>query len=366
MILPYLIRLYHKNSRYLRVLPLAEQVRLASWGRRWFMKRLVNQNPGTEYRPDKEWERTLWGIKFRTPLGNAAGMFKNGEGYANMAALGAGAFIGGTSTANPRQGNTKNGIYLPFISLPQSKIALNFLGLPNYGDALLSAKPVTLSKVEGCPIGWSVMRSPDFNETDGLDQLIKSLWLYHNHTQIDFIEINESCPNIQVSSANMVERLSRIAQEFLQKRKRHLPVVIKLSNDISHSSLHGLVHDLVRLGFDGLNLGNTSTAYSSYRPQITASEMELFDFFSANFAGGISGYVLKKRSLELCAVAAEVLAKIKPVHEFNLIRCGGIDQLQDILDGERNGVDLSQWYSGFFTRYMESGSMVYRDLFLGH
>jgi len=51
----------------------------------------------------------LWGIKFRQPLFNAAGMFKTGDGYKLAVAQGAGAFLAGTSTQNSRKGNIKMG-----------------------------------------------------------------------------------------------------------------------------------------------------------------------------------------------------------------------------------------------------------------
>lgn len=44
----------------------------------------------------------MWGIKFRNSLYNSAGMFKNGEGYDLVSKIGAGAYLGGTSTHNPR------------------------------------------------------------------------------------------------------------------------------------------------------------------------------------------------------------------------------------------------------------------------
>jgi dihydroorotate dehydrogenase len=361
--LALIARIYHKLSPGFRYLPLTHQISLASWGRRWFMHRWLQHQPTVDYTPDKRWEQTLWGIKFRSPLSNAAGMFKNGEGYDFMAQIGAGAFIGGTSTANPRGGNWKNGIYLPFINLPQSKVALNFLGLPNLGDAVLAAQTITRQKVLGCPIGWSVMRSPDLTATQGMEQLINSLWLYHNQEQIDFIEINESCPNLQLSTAAINQRLRLITQKFLSKRQRHLPVIVKLSTDISGQSLINLVRLAVQLGFDGLNLGNTSTAYADYRPQITAAEQPLFDFFSANFGGGISGTLLKTRSLELCAIAAQELTQLKPQHEFNLIRSGGVEQLQDIKRAHKHGVALCQWYSGFFNAYAREGDLIYNNLF---
>jgi len=200
--------------------------------------------------------RILWGIKFGSGLMNAAGIFKNGEGYDLVAFQGAGGYIGGTSTTNPRSGNIKCGVKLPFISLSKSDIAVNFLGLPNLGDEILSKKLLTTKKVDGCPIGWSVMRSPDYEEAKSLELLVQSLFKYQDNLQIDFIEINESCPNVKTDFSNLDRCLEYIAQNFLVNRSRRLPVIIKLSNDIHLESIPSILDLLFKYRFDGVNLGS--------------------------------------------------------------------------------------------------------------
>lgn len=311
-------------------LPAPWQIRLASWGRQQFMYNFNQHHPKESITPHPKHTISMWGIEFRAPLSNSAGMFKNGEGYDTVAALGAGAYIGGTSTANARTGNLKNGIALPFISLYNSKSAINFLGLPNLGDQVLSQINITTNKIKGCPIGWSVMRSPDYAENEGLAKLIESLWLYHNHPQIDFIEINESCPNIKIGGGSIIPRLQIIAREFLDKRTRKLPVVVKLSTDLTLDGLAPILEELIRLKFDGINLGNTSIDYTNVKPQLNSKDIQIFDYFTQNFGGGVSGLPLKNKSLQLCAEAADLLNKFKPNHEFHIIRSGGIDSLADI------------------------------------
>ena len=359
----FLSSAYHGLQPLLRRLPLQWQVKLAAAGRRYYLQQFVALKVAPSYIPPAAMARQLWGINFRSGVYNAAGMFKNGEGYDVVARLGAGAYLGGTSTANPRLGNQKLGIALPFISLPKSKVALNYLGLPNYGDEVLATQVLTRQKISGCPIGWSVMRSPDFNEEEGLKQLLASLWRYHNHPQIDFIEINESCPNVQHSSSNLLLRLSQIAQQFLKQRQRSLPVIVKFSTDLEHAALPRIIESLVANGFAGINLGNTSTAYSELLDQIEPSERELFKYFTRQFGGGVSGHVLKAKSLELCSLAAECCARLQPNHEFHIIRSGGIEDYADFVAAQAAGVTMSQWYSGFFNAYARSGAAVYRDFF---
>lgn len=344
-------------------LPISLNVAFYSYGRKIYEKLFVNQKINQEYTPNQELSKTLWGIKFRTPLFNSAGMFKNGDGYDVIAKLGAGAYLGGTSTYNPRLGNSKDRIYLPFTKLPKSKISINFLGLPNQGDEVLSKKLITKEKLEGCPIGWSVMRSPDFPIEEAQEKLVESLFMYQQHPQIDFIEINESCPNIKTSSKNMIARINHIGEAFLKKRTRKLPVIIKLSNDIGEEMLAEVLKALVRNNFDGVNLGNTSTDYPKIRDHVEDDETRVFDYFTNNFGGGIGGRVLKENSLRLCKIANREIKKLQLNNEFHIIRTGGVETFNDINASEEHGVSLNQWHTGFFFSYLKNGSNVYQNIF---
>jgi dihydroorotate dehydrogenase len=311
--------------------------------------------------------RTLWGIKFNLPLLNAAGMFKNGEGYNLVAKQGAGGYIGGTSTYNPRIGNIKLNIKHPFVSLPEAHTSLNFLGLPNCGDEYLSKQIITTEKLLGCPLGWSVMRSPDYAIDVAIDNLLKSLWLYHDNPEIDFIEINESCPNIQYLTSDkpldvLKNRLEYIAHNFLSQRKRHLPVIVKFSNDITINQIPQLVNMILECKFDGINLGNTSTDYTN-KNIVNNGELKLYNYFTQNIGGGIGGRLLKQNSLYLCDKVITYLSKNKPDYEFHIIRTGGIDTLQDILDSDNAGVSLNQWYTGYFDNYIKYGDNLYAQIF---
>lgn len=357
-----LTKLYHKSAKLLELLPEKQQIKIASLGRSYFMQQFANQKLKSHFVPDEKFSRKLWGIEFRSPIMNAAGMFKNGEAYDVVAALGAGGYIGGTSTSNSRVGNSKDSIKLPFITLPNSHVAINWLGLPNLGDDILSRRIITQNKISGCPIAWSVMRSPDFTEMEGLDKLINSLFLYQENELIDFLELNESCPNVKSGGGSIIPRLAVVSEKFLKNRNRHLPVVVKLSNDVSPEIIETLLPEIIRLGFDGVNLGNTSTSYAKYSSIINESDKLLFDFFTKTFGGGVSGVVLNHDSLKLCSVAAEIVAKMHLDREFHIIRTGGVSSVADIIDAERAGCSLNQWYTGFFDRYNVDGNAVYHNM----
>src|SRR3989344_6469548 len=88
-------------------LPPRIAVSIYSSGRLDFLAKLKEEVPSEFYNLSEELSRELWGIKFRSPIMNAAGMFKNGECYEMAARQGAAAYLAGTGTWNARKGNKK-------------------------------------------------------------------------------------------------------------------------------------------------------------------------------------------------------------------------------------------------------------------
>lgn len=336
-----------------------------SKGRLDFLKKLEKEIPAEEmYIPSEHLSKELWGIKFRSPIMNAAGMFKNGECYEMVAVQGAGAYLGGTGTINPRKGNSKDSVDLPFVPYPKSNAASNWLGLPNNGDwenHYMTSKGRILST----PVGWSVMGSPDHEGQEKLKGLVESMKLY-NLGGVDFLEINESCPNTshgKPQDDDIVNRLRYIKENFLDLRKRRLPVIVKFSNDTEIAQIPELLDLLFEFGYDGVNFGNTSTDYKKRRRMIHPEERKLFDYFSKTFGGGVSGAPLRDSSLELATAAVEYMRDGPPTYEFHVIRTGGIETLQDIAESENAGISLNQWFTGYFDGFSRHGHDVYRNLF---
>ncbi len=346
-------------------LPPETVVRKYSQGRLDFLAKLKKEVPLDSYTPPKNLSRELWGIKFRSPIMNSAGMFKNGECYEMVARQGAGAYIAGTGTWNPRMGNEKNNIYLPFVPYPKSHSASNWLGLPNDGDQVNSQRAAKLEKIEGTPIGWSVMGSPDFEGEKKLESLVAGMRLY-DLAGVDFLEINERCPNTaraRPQDDDLANRLKYAKKHFLDLRTRKLPVIVKFSNDTEVLQLRALMDLLFELSFDGVNFGNTSTAYAKMREKIDPREKNLYDFFTQTFGGGVSGKPLKEASLELASRAVEYVKMGPPPQEFHVIRTGGIESWKDIQESDRAGISLNQWFTGYFENFSQHGHDVYKHLY---
>lgn len=352
--------------------PLA--VRLPPWlalgaysqGRRVFLGRFARQPPKHAFEPEGL-QRQLWGLEFRAPLFNAAGMFKNGDGYGVTRGQGAGAYLAGTTTHTPRSGNCRRGITQPFAPYPTSGGASNWLGLPNQGHRRVAARLARLDKQPGFPIGASLATDTTGSEEQRLRELVRGLGLYQE-AGVDFLEVNESCPNTEDGEQGMAaleHRLTVIAETFLERRTRPLPVIVKLSCDTEVAQVPALVDALLERGFDGVNFGNTSTAYTTHREAIQPAERRLFDTFTKNFGGGVSGRPLKHDSLALATAAVDHVRQRDPGHEFHVLRTGGVEDAEDVRKSLDAGVALCQWYTAYFEAFGRHGHDLYKELY-GH
>ncbi len=345
-------------------LPPALATQVYSSGRNVFLSALTAEKP-IPVNIAEHHARTLWGLTFRNGLLNAAGMFKQGEGYDMVFRQGAGGYLSGTTTAHKRIGNVRNGIAKPFAPYPRSRAASNWLGLPNDGHEAVAMRLTAFEKKEHFPIGASLMTDPESSGEQALQELVCGMEWYEK-AGVDFLEINESCPNVAHGASTLeaiTERLEYISRHFLRQRTRNLPVVVKFSTDTATADVVPLLDILFSLAYDGVNFGNTSTQYARHRTMLHKDDHALFDYFTQTFGGGVSGEPLRVSSLELVRTASSYVASRSLAQEFHIIRTGGIATLQDVEESFSAGAALCQWYTGYFERFAEDGHNVYARLF---
>ena len=349
-------------------LPPALALRIYSRGRTVFLDRYRRARPRMREVPERA-AREIWGVPFRAPLWNAAGMWKDGRGYRAVAGSGAGAFLAGTSTGWPRGGNCRDGVRWPFAPFPRSGAAANWLGLPNPGHEAVARTLAKIERVAGCPVGASLSLDPDpdLPEAERFEALQRGVEAYVA-AGVDFLELNESCPNTEEGGAgrddlsSLRERLGRIVDGLPSSRP---PLVVKLSTDLAEAAVPAVVDLLLDAGIDGLNLGNTSTDREAIRGAIHPAERPLFDRFAERFGGGLSGRPLRERSLRLVEAAAERLSSVggPGAPEFAVLRTGGVESAEDLRRTLDAGAAAAQWYTGYFEAFSHRGWDVYPELF---
>ncbi len=338
-----------------------------SYGRKIFLNLLSNDIPKEKFVPPPEYHKKLWDIDFQSPIFNAAGMFKKGEGYYTVANQGAGAYLAGTVTYHPRKGNFRNGILHPFLPYHSSDSASNWMGLPNEGFEIVAKRLSKIEKMKGCPVGISLSFSPDKEIERAIQEMLEGLQMFEK-ANVDFIEINESCPNVNHADHDNHEkklwlRLEQISEKFLAKRKRKLPVIIKFSNDTGTEQIPNLIDNLINFGFDGVNFGNTSTNYSNYFEDIDRYDKKNFQYFTNTYNGGLSGKILKSKSLELCSESVKFINNKNISKEFYIIRTGGVESLQDINSSLSHNILINQWFTGYFSAFSLYGHKLYKQIF---
>ena len=350
------------------------KIKLFSDGRRPFLYFYDKERPEKREVP-KELERTLWGLKFRSSLINAAGIFKNGDCYEVSYLQGAGGYVGGTTTWNPRKGKEIFHIKNPMRPFPLSEGSMNTLGLPSIGlektlpkiKKLFKERKVGFSEFstteyhEDSPVLWSVSLDDSIQDpNEALEKLDSSITLMQPF--VDGFELNESCPNTE-SRGGLAERLAYISETAITGLPKPTLIIPKFSNDTPIEQIPYIMGMLFELGYSGINLGNTSKDYLSIRNSIHSKERAAFDFYTKNFEGGYGGAGLKEKSLALSAAAVKYRDAHSPDQEFHIIRTGGISTGKDLRDSDSVGVSLNQWFTGMWRRFEDDGHNLYKKVY---
>ncbi len=360
-------------------LPARWTVKKYSRGRETFLHTLRHATVDNPYHPSTSLAREVWGVTFQSPLMNAAGMFKTGECYDLVADQGAGAFLAGTFTPEPRAGNDLWGVKRPFLPLPRSGASLNSLGLPNPGfrEAAAadekreelgyerSAREI-LAGVEtrpGVPLGASVMGTPRKTGEDGYaEEIVEGLEAVEA-AGVDFAEINESCPNTDADipqDSGIETRLQHVADRFLEGSD--LPVVVKFSTDTPPGQAEHLVNLLIEHGCHGVHFGQASAASGDPRDAVASRERGAYDAFTDNIGGGVGGRPLSQRSLALAERAVQQVRERDPEQDFLVVRTGGVEEREDVGESEKRGIGMNQWFTGYWDAFADHGHDVYREV----
>lgn len=270
------------------------------------------------------------GIQLQNPIGLAAGFDKNGEMLPLIKSLGFGFMEVGSVTREAVEGNPKPRVF----RLPRDESLINRLGLPNKGVKATIAK-LNHDKTN-LPYGINIAKTPQASH--GIREQIETLELCQKNGF--YVVFNLSCPNTKDGRTfEDPKQFKELAQAIRDKRKSlkdTRPYLIKLSPDLNKSSTQKLV-EIASPDFDGFVLGNTSLQLSHLRTSD--------DLLVKIGSGGISGGALKIKADLLLQNVYEVTRGQK-----TLIACGGIMNIENLLERFSHGADLVQIYTGLIYR----------------
>jgi dihydroorotate dehydrogenase len=327
-----------------KTLPHKLFINLYSEARTPFIEAIAKEKFPRVEAPQKPVE--LWGLTFRNDISNAAGFDKDGSLLDFNYRLGAGFGLVGTALNRSHSGNvftTMGRSFNPWTPLPSSQSAINSLGLPGKGiDSVLDHIKSFQDRVQpkDFPIGLSVMGHPSQKGQSKIDGVIECL--EKALPIVDFIEINESCPNVKHHDSDQEAFEKRII-EFCSCRDNltpKKPLWVKFGSNPTRETLKLLNAK----GVQGLVLLNTQTHYEELRDRLPEADKGLFDYYTKNFKGGVSGKIMQE---DATLAAQESSSAIEEMGlNLKLIHVGGLSNKQD-MDHSRTHAPLREWYTGF-------------------
>jgi dihydroorotate dehydrogenase len=289
----------------------------------WLMRALARVGVLRPRRGERAVE--VAGIRFENRLGLAAGFDKNAELVLAAHALGFGHVEIGTVTALPQPGNPKPRLF----RLPENRALINRMGFNNHGAVEVGKRLSKLRSsggklpVIGVNIGKS--RSVELAEA-AADYAFSASELAR---YADYLAVNVSSPNTPgLRDLQQVSALRPILEAVLEVCETK-PVFLKIAPDLADQDVLECVALARELGLAGLILANTTVS------------REGIEHRNAAEAGGLSGYPLKARAVELLKLVRPHAAGL------TLISVGGIETAADAQERIELGAELVQSYTGF-------------------
>lgn len=279
---------------------------------------------------DKRLERTVFDLKFKNPVGLAAGLDKDAKAFNELASLGFGFIEIGTVTPKAQPGNDKPRLF----RLPKDQALINRMGFNNEG---VDAAAIRLKKRQtNAIIGGNIGK----NKLTANEDAVKDYdYCFHAlYSVVDYFVVNVSSPNTpnlrDLQEKEPLTALLNHLQVLNSQKAKRKPILLKIAPDLTNSQLDDIIDIVKTTKIDGVIATNTTIA----REPLTYPK----DYISSIGAGGLSGKPLTKRS-------TEVIRYLKQTSEnaFPVIGVGGIHNEADALEKLDAGADLIQLYTGF-------------------
>lgn len=279
----------------------------------------------------KSLETEAFGLRFRNPVGLAAGFDKDAKLTAQWRHLGFGFVEVGTVTPRPQVGNPKKRLF----RLPKDQAIINRMGFNNAGVEAMVKRLEKVKKgdlVIGANIGKN-KDTPNDQAVEDYEICFEKLFPY-----VDYFVVNVSSPNTpglrELQEKEPLTRLLLRLQQLNQGKDQPKPLLLKVAPDLTESQFDDILEVCRDAQLSGLILTNTTISRTGLiTPEATVNAIG---------AGGLSGAPLTDRAQEAMAY----VAKNKP-EGLALVGVGGIMTPQDAADRLDAGADLVQIYTGF-------------------
>ncbi len=278
---------------------------------------------------DPRLEREVFGLKFKNPVGLAAGLDKDAKLYKELSGLGFGFIEIGTLTPKPQEGNPKKRLF----RLREDSAIINRMGFNNGG---VEAAVHRLKKNPGgkghVMIGGNIGKNKSTPNEDAVKDYEICFEALYDH--VDYFVVNVSSPNTpnlrELQDKEPLTKLLQALQDKNNAKPMAKPILLKIAPDLTNDQLLDII-DIVKItNIAGVIATNTTISRDGL---VSENKSEM---------GGLSGKPLAKRSTEVIRFLSE-----KSNKAFPIIGVGGIHSASDAIEKLEAGASLVQLYTGF-------------------
>lgn len=275
--------------------------------------------------------RTVWGLRFKNPVGLAAGLDKNADCLSIWEYLGFGFVEVGTVTPKAQAGNPKPRLF----RLSDAKAIINRMGFNSKGADYVVER---LSAYQGkLPVGVNIGKNKDTPLENSLDDY--SAVLTKTFPFADYICVNISSPNTPALrelqfGEHLVHLLSGLRlkhQQLCQTYHRKTPLLVKISPDLTQREIESICDTVLSTQMDGVVATNTTVSREGVARLKFSDEQ-----------GGLSGQPLLSASTAVLAQFSQHVHGKVP-----LVGVGGVNSAANAQEKFAAGASLVQLYTGF-------------------
>ena len=281
-----------------------------------FIRRVVKSSLSSE----KPFE--YLGLRFRNPIGLAAGFDKNAEVFDFIEAIGFGFCEVGSVSLNPQKGNPKPRIF----RVVDECAIINNVGLENDGADVVARNIEKKKHRVSFPLGINIVKNNDVDFDAAPSNIAECFSILKDLG--DFFVFNISCPNVGEEDFDPSLYIEGIFDRIVRFNTKK-PIFIKISPDLGDEELYKIVSVSKRCGF-----GLVATNTTKRRDLLTTRSFD-------DVRGGLSGKPIREYSFEM-------IKKIRSLDkEIPIIAVGGISDGSDISRRAEMGVKLFELYTSF-------------------
>lgn len=278
---------------------------------------------------DPRLAREVFGLKFKNPVGIAAGFDKDAKLFNELGQIGFGFVEIGTLTPEPQVGNPKQRLF----RLKDDQGLINRMGFNNQGvTAAIERLKENKNVLIGGNIGKNTATLPENYTADYLT-CFNAL-----HPYVDYFVLNVSCPNVSSHAKlndkdyliTLIDEVQKANLLFAVQR----PILLKIAPDLNEGQLDEIIEIVNTTSLDGVIASNTSVS----RDGLVTPTVKLNKIGN----GGVSGKPVANKSTKVIKYLSE---HSNP--KFPIIGVGGIHSVKDAIEKLDAGASLIQLYTGF-------------------